>query len=67
MKLPTYVSYLGRLCKRNHKLRTLSYFEKGKWRSSVSSYDFVSSQDIPLTYKEARKRFPEAFKSKKVT
>lgn len=67
MKLPTYFSYLGRLWKRNHKLRILSYFNKGEWFTSFNPYDFVSSQDVPLTYKEARKRFPEAFKSKKVT
>ena len=62
MKLPTYVSYRGLLCKRNHKLKTLSYFIESEWIPLVNPYDFVSSQDIPLSYKEARKRFPKAFK-----
>lgn len=65
MRLSKYFLYAsGRtLFRRNFKDKSISTFEsisKQIWETSPSLF-FYDSLDRPITYKEAKKRFPKAF------
>jgi hypothetical protein len=53
---------MGGLYYRDHKTKRLYYTsEDGKWILSGASYYYHTPTDTPMSFKEARRKFPVAF------